>query len=237
MIVRFGSARTTASSTSSSTTTMTRSAAKAASFWQPSRPQTWVSPPADGALRVDDRDVRAQRRHGIDRLVAIRRADRSDQRVGLRQVGLEIAAQREEREVHRAGRVAADHPEVAVLLDLERLVRDVALDPPPDRAEPADARVAEPREDELAGDAGGDHLVVDDVGREPGEGQVALALADDLVTGGERDEVGEPLDRHGIAVAHEVGDRVAHRRDLGRRHRPVAGVSRPPPPRASRRSR
>ena len=47
MIVRFGSARMTASSTTSSTTTMTRSAAKAASFWQPSSPQTWVSPPAD----------------------------------------------------------------------------------------------------------------------------------------------------------------------------------------------
>ena len=47
MIVRFGSARTTASSTTSSTTTITRSAAKAASFWQPRRPQTWVSPPAD----------------------------------------------------------------------------------------------------------------------------------------------------------------------------------------------
>ena len=55
MIVRFGSARMTASSTSSSTTTMTRSAANAASFWQPSRPQTWVSPPADGPLGVDDR--------------------------------------------------------------------------------------------------------------------------------------------------------------------------------------
>ena len=44
--VRFGSARTTASSTSSSTTTMTRSAANAASFWQPSSPQTCVSPVA-----------------------------------------------------------------------------------------------------------------------------------------------------------------------------------------------
>ena len=44
MIVRFGSARTIASSTNSSTTTITRSAAKAASFWQPSRPQTWVLP-------------------------------------------------------------------------------------------------------------------------------------------------------------------------------------------------
>jgi len=45
-IVRFGSARITASSTSSSTTTMTRSAANAASFWQPSSPQTWVLPAA-----------------------------------------------------------------------------------------------------------------------------------------------------------------------------------------------
>ena len=38
MAVRFGSARMTSSSTSSSTTMITRSAANAASFWQPSRP-------------------------------------------------------------------------------------------------------------------------------------------------------------------------------------------------------
>ena len=43
------------------------------------------------------------------------------------QVGLEVAAQREERQVHRAGGVAADHPEVAVLLDLERLRGDRRL--------------------------------------------------------------------------------------------------------------
>ena len=66
MIVRFGSARMTASSTSSSTTTMTRSAANAASFWQPSSPQTWVSPAGRGALGVDDRDVRPERRDGVD---------------------------------------------------------------------------------------------------------------------------------------------------------------------------
>ncbi len=128
-----------------------------------------------GALGVDDRDVRPERRDRVDRLVAVRRGDRADERVGDRQVGLEVAPQREERQVHGARRVAPDHPEVAVLLDLERLVGDLALDPPPDRAEPADARVAEPREDELAGDAGRDHLVVDEVRRQPGEGQVALA--------------------------------------------------------------
>jgi hypothetical protein len=76
----------------------------------------------------------------------------ADQRVGHRQVRLEVAPQREERQVHGAGRIPPDHPEVAVLLDLERLVRDLAFDPPADRAEPADARVPEPREDQLAGD-------------------------------------------------------------------------------------
>ena len=43
---------------------------------------------------------------------------------------------------------------MAVFLDLERLGRDHTLDPPPDGPEPADARIAEPREDQLAGDAG-----------------------------------------------------------------------------------
>ena len=66
-------------------------------------------------------------------------------------------------------------------------------------------------------------------GRQPGQGQVALALADDLVAGGERDEVGEPLDRDGVAVADELGDGVAHRRDLGggahARHYPAASVA------------
>ena len=175
MIVRFGSARMTASSTSSSTTTMTRSAANAASFWQPSRPQTWVSPAAEARWAWTIVTSGSERRDGVDRAVAVGRFDRPDQRVGDRQVRLEVAPQREERQVHRAGRVPPDHPEVAVLLDLERLLGDLALDPPPDRAEPADARVAEPAEDELAGDAGRDHLVVDEVRRQPGEGQVALA--------------------------------------------------------------
>src|SRR6185312_15842207 len=89
---------------------------------------------------------------------------------------------------------------------------------PPDRPEPTDARVAEPGEDQLAGDARRDHLVVDQVRREPGEGQVAPALADDLVAGGEADEMGEALDRDGVAVADEVGDGVAHRGDLARAH-------------------
>jgi hypothetical protein len=81
-----------------------------------------------------------------------------------------------------------------------------------------DPRVAEPGEDQLAGDAGADHLVVDHVGGEPAEGQVALALADHLVPGGEGDQVREALDRQGVAVADQRGDRVAHAGDLALIH-------------------
>jgi hypothetical protein len=131
---------------------------------------------------------------------------------------------------------------VAVFLELEWLVRNLALDPAPDRPQPADARVAEPREDELAGDAGGDHLVVDEVRRQSGEGQVALPLANDLVARGERDQVSESLDGDGVAVADEIADGVVHRRHLRGGHlesighgaasgAAPAGLRRPPPPR------
>ena len=50
------------------------------------------------------------------------------------------------------------------------------------------------------GAPGADQLVVDHVGRHAHEGEVAPALADDLVTGGVRDQVGEALHRDGVAV-------------------------------------
>ena len=81
--------------------------------------------------------------------------------------------------------------------------RRVALGDAPDRVQAAHARVAQPREDELARDARGDHLVVDEVGGHARERQVAPSLADDLVAGREADEVREPLDGHRVAVAHE----------------------------------
>jgi hypothetical protein len=118
---------------------------------------------------------------------------------------------------------------VAVLLDLEGR-RVGRFDAPPDGMQATDARIAEPAEDELAGHAGADHLVVDDVRRQPAERQVALALADDLMAGGEADEVREALDGHGVAVAHEVRDRVPEGGDLAAAHgaRRRRGVSRLP---------
>jgi hypothetical protein len=50
--------------------------------------------------------------------------------------------------------------------------------------------------------------IIDDVGREPHERQVATTLPDDLVPGGHRDEVGEPLERDRVAVVNHLSDSV-----------------------------
>jgi len=74
----------------------------------------------------------------------------------------------------------------------------------------ADAGVAQVAEDELAGHAGSDHLIVNQIGRQATEDKVALALANDLMGSGEADEGGEALDRQGTAVDHVTLDGLSH---------------------------
>src|SRR5262249_49374797 len=59
-----------------------------------------------------------------------------------------------------------------------------------------------------------DHLVEQDVGGEAHHGQVGAALTQDLVAGGERDEVREPLERDETPVLHQRCDGVGKRLDL-----------------------
>ena len=47
-----------------------------------------------------------------------------------------------------------------------------------------------------------DHLIVDEIRRHADQRQVFASLADDLVAGGMRNEMGEPLQSHGIAIAN-----------------------------------
>ena len=101
---------------------------------------------------------------------------------------------------------------MAVLLDLER-PGPAVLDRVAEPVERPDARVAAPREDHLLRAAGPDELVVDDVRRHPHEGEVAAALPDDLVPGGVRDEVGEALERDGVAVVDVALDGFPQRLD------------------------
>ena len=164
-----------------------------------------------GLLRVDDRDVEVERRHRGQPFAGERAGDRLDRVRVLGQRRAVVAAQDRERQAGGGGDVAVGHPGVAVLLDLEL----VLLHRLAEAVQRADARVAAPGEDQLARAAGADQLVVDDVRRHPHERQIALALADDLLPRGDGDQVGEALERDGVAVVDEVGDRVGEGCDLG----------------------
>ncbi|SLH61335.1 Uncharacterised protein [Mycobacteroides abscessus subsp. abscessus] len=175
-------------------------------------------------LGVHDRHVRVQRGHGGEPFPGEGAGDRFDRVGHLGQVGADVAAQHRERQAGGAGDVAVGHARVAVLLDLERH-RPAVLHRVAEPVQRADAGVAAPGEHQLARAARADELVVDQIGGHPHQRQVAAALPDDLPPGRHRNQVGEALERDGVAVVHEVGDRVRQRRYIGHEPSPVRIVN------------
>jgi len=106
-----------------------------------------------------------------------------------------------------AGGVAVGHAGVAVLLDLER-DRPVVLHGVAEPVQRTDSRVATPGKDQLARTAGADELVVHDVRGHPHQREIFAPLADDLLPRRVRDQVGEALEGHGVAVPHQPCDGV-----------------------------
>ncbi len=98
---------------------------------------------------------------------------------------------------------------MGVLLQFQRR-RDALLHRAADGVEGADARIAQVGEDQFPGAPGGDHLIIDQVRRHPAQGQVAAALADDLVPSGEADAGSEALDSHRVAIVDISGDGIMH---------------------------
>ena len=167
-----------------------------------------------GALNVNDGDIRMQSRHGDDFTSRVWVHHRAVAGVDPRQVGGAGRVHGQERQAGRAGRQSGDHAEVRVLLPFQASV----LHRRSQGTQRPDAGIAGVRKDDLAGAAGGDHLIVDQVRRSPCQRQVLTTLADDLMAGGERDEVGEAggvdqiaiVDegRHGFPQAGELGHRA-----------------------------
>ena len=96
-----------------------------------------------------------------------------------------------------------DRPRPAVLVGVAEAVQR------------ADAGVADPGEDQLVGAAHADELIVDEVGRHPDEGEMPAALADDLVSRRIRNEMGEPLHGHGIAIPDGRFDGLGEGQETG----------------------
>ena len=112
------------------------------------QPQTWVLPAA--SARWAWTTATSGLRGGTANTGSPRTGRRpADVGVALGQVGLEVRPQRPERQLGGPGGIPPDHPEVAVLLQLQGR-RVVVLDPPPDGVQRPDARVPHPGEHQLA---------------------------------------------------------------------------------------
>jgi hypothetical protein len=70
--------------------------------------------------------------------------------------------------------------------------------------ERAHARIPAPGKNQFRGTARADELIVNEVRRHAHQGEIAPPLADDFVSGGKRDQMGEALQRHHIAVADHL---------------------------------
>ncbi len=79
----------------------------------------------------------------------------------------------------------------------------------------AHAGVAAPRKDEPVCDSHADQLIVDEVGSHPDEGQVLASLADDLVAGGEGNQMREALHCDRVAILYVPCDRLLERTEGG----------------------
>ena len=92
------------------------------------------------------------------------------------------------RQAGRPGLQAGDHAEVGIFFPFQTAGFQLAAHD----AQRADARIAHIGKDDLAGAAGRHHLIVDQVGGGAGQHQVFAPLADDLMPGGKRDQMGKP---------------------------------------------
>ncbi len=215
--------------TTSSTVTTTRLAASAASFCTPMMPSMRTSPCGARLLRVDEGDVGTVRGDRSEHLAGEGIGDRFDLGIDARQLGALVAAEHRHRQAAGAGLVGLGHRRMRVLDGFDG-ARVIVLDGVAHAAQEADARVAGVGEDHFPREAHADHLVVDDVGRHAEEREVADTLADRLVGGSVRNEVGEALEGDGVAGVKVSGDCIAEREEFGHCGASLRlGIKSPPP--------
>ncbi len=111
------------------------------------------------------------------------------------------------RETGCSSGVSGRHAGVTVLLQLDGPGMAM-LDGVPKPVEGAHPGIPTPGEDQAAGATHPDQLVVDHVRGHPGQCQFLLLLSDHLVAGGERDQMGEALHRHGRPIRDQVTDGI-----------------------------
>jgi hypothetical protein len=141
---------------------------------------------------MDDRDIGPDGRHRGKSLTGERVVDEADVVVDLRQTRAQIALQDRKREPGRSGPIGVGHRRMGMFLDLQGMGPTI-FDGIAETVQGTHSGVTAPGEDQLGGTASSDHLVVNEIGGHPDQGEPAAALAYHLVTRGERDQMSEPL--------------------------------------------
>jgi len=93
-----------------------------------------------------------------------------------------------------------------VLFDLDGS-RPAVFDSVAQAVQRSDPRISAPGEHDLPDAPGADELIVDQIRSHADHSEIALGLPDDLVSGGEGDQVREPFQGDGVAVANRFADR------------------------------
>src|SRR5947209_5728156 len=140
--------------------------------------------------------------------------DEPDARVDSDEIRALVASEDRAGQASRTGCVGIRHRCMAVLLQLQG-VRPTVLDRVAQAVKHAYTRVAAPGEHEPTCATHADELVVNKIGRHAYEAQVALVLADDLVTGGEGDQMGEALHSDGGTIVDVLGNGFVQRKKSG----------------------
>ena len=170
-----------------------------------------------GLLSVHDGDIGLQCRHGGQGLAGERALDLGHGRVGD-EISATVAAHDGKGQPCGAGRVAVGHAGVAVLLDLQWCGPPM-FDSVAEAVQRADPGITPVGEHKLARSAHPDHLVIEHVGGHADELELAPSLTQQLVTGRERDQVGEALHGDAVAVVDEGAQGIGEGDDA--RHRSV----------------
>ena len=165
-------------------------------------------------LHVEDRDVRREGRDEDQGIPREGTRGHAQPRVPGEEIRAEQAPRRQIGDPEGRPLQGEGDREVRVILDRER-ARNASLERPTEGVGGTVLNVADPGGHDVADTAGGDQLIEADVGDRPDEGQVAAALSDQLVGGGERDEALERRpERDAGAVGHMAPHRLRHRHDL-----------------------
>ena len=166
---------------------------------------------------MDDGDIGPDRRHRRQHLPGIGAGHGFDLGIDLGQIGAEIAAEGGEGQVCGPRLIGIGHGGMGMLLDGQG-PRPAVLDGVAHAVERAHPGIAAPGEDQLLRRPHADELVIDDVRRHAHQSEAAALLADQLMPGGIRDQMGEALQGDDIAVADIGRDGLGKRNE--RRHRP-----------------